>query len=249
MNNQYILIGGIAAIAFLILVIPSFLLLNFAIKSMRTTTDNNDAPTKKSKINLFSIGEDKSLLQVIGILFGMSCQIYLFMISGHPLAVPACVALLGIAGIGLFMGGKPTFYIGLQMVFLLCYLYIIFIQPTRGGQLIGSIMEHSLVNIENRVSGKYVPTPKATKESVAKTKTYTFTGIGDTGGLDGKGGIETLQGGNHVKYGQKVYVDGAQTSWDYKYQSLSSFVNKGRGTGWIYMRADKGQKFTVTTVL
>lgn len=81
------------------------------------------------------------------------------------------------------------------------------------------------------------------------SRTYTFTGIGYTGGEFGTGGIRTLQFNMDVKNGDTIYMygHGVQIYSGGKYRTLSKesiHMNKG----WVCMRAPKGEKFTVKVI-
>jgi hypothetical protein len=78
-------------------------------------------------------------------------------------------------------------------------------------------------------------------------RTFTFTGIGMSGGADGRGAIPVLLNGTDVRYGQWVKINGnAQTFHDGRYRDLEGFENKADVVDHIWMRARAGETFTVT---
>lgn len=79
-----------------------------------------------------------------------------------------------------------------------------------------------------------------------------YTGIGYTGGEDGKGGIAVLTNGKNVHYGDRVTIIGehAQGWIANKYKPAISgkvsFINHMRTNDDVGVRAPKGEDFTVT---
>ncbi len=90
------------------------------------------------------------------------------------------------------------------------------------------------------------PLGSFTQSQSTPTKTLTFTGIGYTGGIDGKGGIGVLMNTKDVVFGQHVKVNGAETYYGGKYQAISSFTNKAEDVDYIAMRAPQGVQFTIS---
>ncbi len=86
---------------------------------------------------------------------------------------------------------------------------------------------------------------KGNQKKIAKT--YTFTGIGYTGGVDGKGGVKTIKNFVHVQPGQKVQISSNAEVWDRGiYKKITSINNRSRKHAFFWMRAPHGEKIVVT---
>jgi len=86
-------------------------------------------------------------------------------------------------------------------------------------------------------------------EGIKNTQTYSFTGIGYTGGMDGKGGIQTIKNFSDVQPGQKVTVSRNTQVYDLgNYKNLHEFTNKARENDYFWMRAPKGEEITITVI-
>lgn len=93
------------------------------------------------------------------------------------------------------------------------------------------------------------PRPLGFDLSPKPAKTYTFIGQGNTGGIDGKGGIRTIKNFVQVKPGQKVVVSNNTEIYDHGvYKRMHSFINRAREHDYFWMRAKKGERITVIVI-
>lgn len=169
MNSSYMLIGGFTAIALCTLAIPSILIAMFVMKGMRSTTETSDNTESSSK-GFFDIGADKSPIQLIFMVGSIIITLGLIQWHGGSYANFVCLSYIGLIFVGAYMGGKPTLVAIILAAHLFSGFYLAYFNDTWLGQKTQSIGKHIVVNIENKVSGEYVP--KATKKSVAKAKIY-----------------------------------------------------------------------------